>query len=522
MANLLIHNFLENSAVRFPDKVALIHENTRATYSRINTDSDRLSSYLDSRGVKKGDRVVIILGNSYEYVVAYYGTLKAGAVAVPLSTDLKPDGLSPLLLELEPKIIISSSRFERLIQASDLQIPTLRTVIVHNPKLDWKGNFGNVIPFSRILSGNTVVGATGNNLSPTDLASIIYTSGSTGKPKGAMLTHGNIVSNTQAICEYLRLGPDDKHMVVLPFFYVMGKSLLNTHIAAGGTVVINNRFAYPAPILKQMSDEKVTGFSGVPSTYAYLLHRSPLREYRDRLDALRFCAQAGGHMARAVKIKLREVLPDHTEIFIMYGATEGAARLTYLSPEQFTNKMDSIGKPIPGVRIKILDENDHEVPPGEIGELHVNGPNIMSGYWKNPEVSAEVLGSHGYRTGDMGYVDKEGYIYLTGRKDNLLKVGGHRVNTQEVEDFLLSTELVVETVVVGSEDALMGHRLRAVIVPREKTLDVKYLSQICSKSLPKYKIPSEFIIVSAIPKQANGKTDWAKCLRTLSRFKEKN
>jgi long-chain acyl-CoA synthetase len=351
---------------------------------------------------------------------------------------------------------------------------------------------------------------------PTDLGSIIYTSGSTGKPKGAMLSHGNMVANTTAICDYLQLGPSDIHMVVLPFFYVMGKSLLNTHFAVGGTVVINNRFAYPAAVLKQMADEAVTGFSGVPSTYAYLLHRSPIREYKTRLNALRYCAQAGGHMARTLKMRLQEVLPDHTAIYIMYGATEGAARLAFLEPEQFENKMDSIGKPIPGVRITILDADGCEVQPGQTGELNASGPNVMSGYWKDGEASDRVLGPYGYRTGDMGYVDADGYFYITGRRDNTVKVGGHRINTQEVEDLLLSTELIVETAVCGIKDDLLGHQLKALIVPRDKTTDEMMIVRACSQTMPKQKIPSEFIPVRTIPKMANGKTDRRKCLSMIS------
>jgi long-chain acyl-CoA synthetase len=231
---------------------------------------------------------------------------------------------------------------------------------------------------------------------------------------------------------------------------------------------------------------------------------------------LRFCAQAGGHMARSLKLRLREVLPDHTKIFIMYGATEGAARFTYLEPENFETKIDSIGKPISGVRITIRDKNDGVVERGQIGELNASGPNVMSGYWKDAEASARVLGPHGYRTGDMGYIDDDGYLYLVGREDNTLKVGGHRVNTQEIEEQLLSTELIVEVAVLGVDDDLMGQRLKALIVPIDKTIDDKMMFKVCSRTMPKHKIPSEFFLVSAIPKKANGKTDRQRCLGMLS------
>ena len=176
-----------------------------------------------------------------------------------------------------------------------------------------------------------------------------------------MLSHANIVSNVHSICTYLELTEDDIQMVVLPFFYVMGKSLLNTHFAVGGTIVINNKFAFPASVIQQMAAENVTGFSGVPSTYAYLLHRSPLKKYRDKLPALRYCSQAGGHMARQIKEELPKALPEHTKIFIMYGATEAGARLTYLPPDRYHDKIDSIGKAIPNVTMSVLDKNGKPV-----------------------------------------------------------------------------------------------------------------------------------------------------------------
>ena len=225
-----------------------------------------------------------------------------------------------------------------------------------------------------------------------------------------MLSHRNIVSNTLAICDYLQLSENDTQMVVLPFYYVMGQSLLNTHFAAGGTVVLNNKFAFTAAVLKQMVAEEVTGFSGVPSTYAYLLHRSPLAGYREKLQSLRYCSQAGGHMARAIKEKLRKVLPDHTQIFIMYGATEAAARLTYLEPDRFEDKIDSIGKPVPGVSIRVVDKQGRDVPVGQTGELMAYGPNIMQGYWKDEAATKTALNNNGYHTGDIGYQDDEGYF----------------------------------------------------------------------------------------------------------------
>jgi acyl-CoA synthetase (AMP-forming)/AMP-acid ligase II len=301
-------------------------------------------------------------------------------------------------------------------------------------------------------------------------------------------------------------------MVVLPFFYVMGKSLLNTHFAVGGTVVINNKFAYPASVIKQMVEEHVTGFSGVPSTYAYLLHRSPLAVNRDTLSTLRYCTQAGGHMSRKIKEELRQVLPAHTKIYIMYGATEASARLTYLEPEHFNEKIGSIGKAIPGVDLRVLNVNGREVSIGRIGELVASGPNIMQGYWKDTKTTAKLLDQNGYHTGDLGYQDEEGHFYVVGRKDNLLKVGGHRINPQEIEDTLMETGLVTETIVLGVPDDLLGHKLIAVGVSKNGDCTVNHLLSQCAQKLPKYKLPHDVKLVKALPKSSSGKIDQIKCL----------
>jgi len=507
----LIHHFLEGSAQAYPNKTALIHEDTRATYAQINSSANQLARFLLDQGVSHGDRVVLIQENSLEYVVSYYGVLKTGAVAVPLSTDLKPDNLRPLLNELEPACIISSTRFERLLQATDLGAYNIQSLVLRDPKLNWSSSPFQVFTWEDLINDEKTANPD-ISIDESTLAGIIYTSGSTGIPKGVMLSHKNIVSNTHSICQYLRLTEQDIQMAVLPFFYVMGKSLLNTHFAAGGTVVINNKFAFPATVIKQMAEENVTGFSGVPSTYAYLLHRSPLEKYRGQLEALRYCTQAGGHMSRQIKEALRQILPAHTEIVVMYGATEASARLTYLEPDRFEKKIGSIGKPIPSVTLKVLDENGQEISDGRTGELVGNGSNIMLGYWKDQDATAKVLDHQGYHTGDQGYQDEDGYFYVTGRKDNLLKVGGHRINPQEIEDALMETGLVIEAAVVGVPDHLLGHKLVALVTTKNGDCTENRILSKSAEKLPKYKLPGEVKLARSLPKSTTGKIDRAKCL----------
>lgn len=510
----LVHHFLERSARLYPDKVALIHGKVRATYLEINNSADNLASHLISSGVQKGDRVALFMENSFEYVVSYYGIMKAGAVAVPLNSDLKPDGLRYAVADLESRVLISSSKFEKTIYASSLDKLGLTHLIVKSPHKLSAMSY-ELAPFDSVTSPSHThdeLRAMPSDTCEADLASIIYTSGSTGGPKGVMLTHRNIVDNTFSICQYLHLTDTDIQMVVLPFFYVMGKSLLNTHFAAGGTVVINNQFAFTASVIKEMIAEKVTGFSGVPSTFAYLIHRSPLAANRDKLTSLRYVSQAGGHMAQAIKEELHRILPGHTKIVIMYGATEAAARLSYLEPNRFSDKMDSIGKAITGVTLKVVKENGENTAVGEIGELIATGSNIMQGYWKNPEATAKVLINHWYHTGDQAYVDAEGFHFLVGRKDDLLKVGGHRLNPQEIEDTLMASGLCVETAVVGMPDKLLGNKLVVLAVPARENCTSNAILAYCAGKLPKYKIPSAVRFARSLPKKASGKIDRKACL----------
>ena len=511
-----VHALLENSARLLPEKIAFIQDAERVSYRELNDRANRLAGWLLAGGLARGDRVVLLLENSLQYVASYYGVLKAGGVAVPLNSELKSDSLAGVLRELQPRVVISCRKSEALLRGVDpdrLQIPLM---VLKDPGLSWGSQRCRVASWEELV-GEGAAADPEIAVGAGDLASIIYTSGSTGKPKGVMLSHGNIVANTRSIVQYLGLGEPDIQMVVLPFFYVMGKSLLNTHVAVGGTVVVNNGFAYPASVIGQMAAERVTGFSGVPSTYAYLLHRSPLAAFRDRLDALRYCTQAGGHMSRQIKEKLLQALPAHTRLYIMYGATEAAARLTYVEPERLAGKIDSIGRAIPGVSVRVLDPQGRELPPGESGELVASGDNIMQGYWKDPQATSSVLDRHGYHTGDLGYQDEDGYLFVTGRKDDLLKVGGHRIDPQEIEDAMMATGLLLEVAVLGVADEMLGTRLVALAVPLAPETGASRVLSLSLAQLPRHKLPTELRLVAKLPKYTSSKLDRAGCLALFNR-----
>jgi long-chain acyl-CoA synthetase len=509
----LVHHFLERSVELYPEKTAVVHERRRASYLEVNQFANRLSHRLLEAGVIPGDRIALLCENSLEFVFCYLGILKAGGIVVPLNTDLKSSGLADLLSELEPKILIVSPKLEATARSLDLSRCRVGQLLIIDPRPPERG-LAHADPRSYDELAGFPDGNPGLDIDPDSCAAIIYTSGSGGRPKGAMLSHANIVANTRAIIEYLGLTSNDIQMAVLPFFYVMGMSLLNTHVAVGGCVVINNTFAYTASVLKQMVEEKVTGFSGVPSTYAHLLFRSPLAAYRDKLPDLRYCSQAGGHMPRHIKLELLKILPSHTRLVIMYGATEASARLTYVPPERLESKIDSIGVPIPGVTMSVMSPEGKVLGAGTTGELVARGENIMMGYYKDDEATKKVLDAHGYHTGDLGYRDEDGFFYVSGRKDDQIKSGGHRINPREIEDAIIESGEAVECIVFGVPDPLQGYRLAGLVVPVRETADiVENILKYCVSKLPRFKVPGSLLIVKAIPKSSSGKPDRAGSVR---------
>ncbi len=501
---MLVHDFLINSAKKYPGKVALVQRNNRFTYDDILREAVCFANYLLKKGCS-GTQVAISLQNSREYVVAYYGTLMAGACCVPFDPNLGTAEVEYRLEHSEATLWVTSTRsLKKYLKKSGRFPANLREILVCGKNFSTPED----IKVSLGLFDFNDTSVNVSNLPRVDedsLASIIYTSGSTGKPKGVMLTHENIVSNTLSIVEYQNLSEKDIHMVVLPFHYVMGKSLLNTHFCAGGSVVLNNGFVFPNKVLEDMVEKKVTGFSGVPSTYALLLHRSAIRSYRDKLKSLRFVAQAGGHLAARLKKELIEALPHHIKIYIMYGATEASARLSYLDPGKLSEKIDSIGKAIPGVTLKVMNGNK-VLGPNEEGEIVASGPNIMKGYWKDPEETKKVLGPDGYRTGDLGFMDTDGYFYVTGRTKEMIKVGGNRVSPKEIEELIWNSGLVEEVAVIGVQDDILGEAIKAFVVPKNGRSSIEDdLRRYCGRTMPAYKVPKYFELARSLPKNSAGK-----------------
>ncbi len=500
-----VHSFLMDSAERFPEKPALFFEKKWYTFSQIEIQSNQLARLFLESGIKKGDRVAFYIENSFEYVVTYYAILKTGAITVALNTELTPTNVQYILQDCQVTALVVGKKFvKRLLPLfKESSIPRL---------FFWQKK--SAIPEAEFSSEPIALPEAFNSFpgtfSPTriidlDVASIVYTSGSTGQPRGATLSHLNIVTNTRSIVDYLQLTENDRIMVILPFYYIYGKSLLNTHFFVGGSVVIDNRFLFPNVVLQTMQEQQATGFAGVPSTFTILLHRSNIRNMK--FEHLRYVTQAGGAMAPAVQKEVAAVFAP-AKLYIMYGATEASARLSYLDPEDLPRKWGSIGKGIPNVELFIADSRGNPLPAGQEGEIVARGANIMLGYWNHPEETKKVL-KHGlYYTGDIGKMDEEGFLFVVGRSKDMIKIGGNRASAKEIEDALYEHPAVADAAVIGVPDETLGEAPKAFVVLKNNSSEEDIQNELIrflKDRLAAYKIPKFFEFRDSLPKNKSGK-----------------
>jgi acyl-CoA synthetase (AMP-forming)/AMP-acid ligase II len=504
-----VHSFLEDSADSSPSKNAVFDKGSWHTYSGINQKANQLAYKLLKHGVKKGDRVGILIDNSVEYIITYYAILKIGAITVALNTETTADDIGYIIEDCGITTLLVNQKLLKKVEKLFLGNPDS---LVYKKVFVWSALNQIQIKDSEtefLILPKTIENYPLNNpeikIIDMDIASIVYTSGSTGKPRGVTLSHLNIVTNTRSIVDYLKLTSLDRIMVVLPFYYIYGKSLLNTHFFAGGSVVIDNRFLYPNVILQTMKEQEVTGFSGVPSTFTILLNRSDIRNFK--FESLRYITQAGGAMAPSVQKEVVKVF-DPAKLFIMYGATEASARLSYLSPEDLENKWGSIGKGIPNVQLFVADEKGNMLSGGQHGEIVARGSNIMLGYWNHPEETKKVLRNGLYWTGDIGEMDEEGFVYVVGRNKDMIKVGGNRVSAKEIEDALYEHPLITEAAVVGIEDEVLGEAIKAFIVLKNSNGNESFkdeLNSFLKNKIALYKIPKFYVYKDSLPKNKSGK-----------------
>lgn len=481
-----------------PTCTALNFHQSTISYGTLAVHAGQIAAYLVRCGATQGDRVLLVGDNSAFWVACYLGTLHAGLVTVPVAANSSAGDLCYILRTTGAKIVCAQAA-----------IATAHPSVFSGAHLITDLD---VLPITAALSQQSYSSLCSEHLplssyaevDPNDLAALVFTSGSTGRPHGVMITHSNIVANTESIISYLSLNAQDRMMAILPFHYCYGASLLHTHLRVGAEVVVDNRFMYPETVLQRMIETKCTGFAGVPSHFQILLRNSSFR--RKRFPDLRHVQQAGGHLAATFVQELQHSLPD-TRIYVMYGQTEATARLSYLPPDVLRTKLGSIGKGMPGVRLRVLDGQGRDVCPGEVGEIVAEGPNITMGYWQEPKESAAVFRNGSLYTGDLARVDEDGFIYIVDRAKDFLKCRGEKVSCKQIEEILLECDELVEAAVVGIPDDVLGEAVKAFVVPRNSHVDglAERVVCFCKARLALHHVPKQIVALRSLPKNSAGK-----------------
>ncbi|KPJ62725.1 hypothetical protein AMK68_04600 [candidate division KD3-62 bacterium DG_56] len=482
---------LDRSAARRADAPFLISQEGTLTYGEAAKATDRLAGWLAGMGLRRGDAMAIWMPNRPEFVIAWFAAAKVGATVVPINPALTVEEATFMCADAGVStVVVGAEQSER---GTDV-CARLNTAIP-------------VMELADLTAGGLADAQRGRALAegvgPEDVACCLYTSGTTGRPKGALLTHGNVTWDAQACTRVLDLGPDDRFLCVLPLFHSFAQTVCVVLPAlVGAGVVLLDRFT-PRGVLTALAEHEVTAFPAVPSMYAGLL-KVPA-EARPELPALRLCISGGA----ALPIDVFHAFQREYGKTILEGdgPTE-CGPVTCVNPPDGTVKPGSVGQALPGVEIRIFDDQDRELPTGQVGEIVVRGPNVMKGYLNQPEETAVALRGGWMHTGDMGRLDDEGYLYIVDRKKEMLLVSGFNVYPREIEEALMLHTDVVQAAVVGQADALRGEVPIAFVAAAEgRTPSERDLVNHCRQRLAPYKVPRAISVLPALPLTPTAKID---------------
>ena len=505
---LLVRDFLEISADRLPEKIALICDGKRLSYRELDGMADRLAHGLREIGVRDGHRVAIYLHNSVEAVVGIFAILKAGATFVVINPTIKRIKLIYILNDCRASALITDPVGDPagLLSETESIVPSLLgCILCCNTPVEPANRSARCLRFEEVLERFPATRLPRENID-LDLACLIYTSGTTGDPKGVMSDHSNVVFATSSIIEYLGNVENDIVINILPLSFDYGLYQLLMTFKFGGTLVLERSFTYPAAVLKRIEKERVTGFPGVPTVYALLL---PMDLSGFDLSSLRYLTNTAAALPVSHIEELRRKFPNVT-IFSMYGLTE-TKRTLYLPPSELDRRPGSVGIPIPGTEAWIADESGRRLPPGEVGELVVRGRHVMRGYWGAPEMTAlrfridPLTGDRVCHTGDLFRTDAEGFFYFVARRDDMIKSRGEKVPPKEVENAIYRITSVREVAVIGVPDAVLGQAIKAFVVTSDATLTEKQVLAHCRANLEDFMIPKTVEFCAELPKTTTGK-----------------
>lgn len=494
---------LREQASATPDKACCSFLGVRMSYADLDRASTAVALNLADIGLERGDRVGVCLPNLPEFLMAYFGILKAGLVMVPLNPLLKGPELAYHLGDSGARALIAFEMFTAEAEAGVAGLADITTFVVPFPGSD-AAPPGAMRRFGDLLADRPADPVAGDivPVAPGETAVMIYTSGTTGKPKGAELSHFQLYMNCTVAGELFGCRPDDVALAVLPFFHVFGlSSVLNLTLRYGGTLSIVPRFEAPA-VLDAIQADGVTVFLGVPTMFQAVLAED--RAGRD-LSSLRVAVSGGASMPGEV---MREFEKEFGIVILEgYGLSETASGASFNRNEQ-ERKPLSVGKPLWGVEMRVVGDDDVPLAPGQdnVGEIVMRGHNVMTGYHNRPEETEEALKNGWFHTGDLGYVDEDGFFFIVDRKKDLVIRGGYNVYPREIEEVLYEHPAVAEVAVVGKPDPRLGEEVVAVVVARPgQKADADELISFSKSRLAAYKYPREVRFVDELPKGPTGK-----------------
>jgi long-chain acyl-CoA synthetase len=506
-----LHEWLFTHAQHRPEAPAVATPSARLSYGDLAERVRAFAGHLAAGGVGPGDRVLLALPNAPATVVAGLAVNALGATTVEVNREWSAEILAGIVAQSGARQAVVWGRDARAWGKVVSQHPLTRFWVVHPGSLPQalRDAFADA-PVSLLLEDGRVDSELGAPppppspaLEPGRPALILYTSGSTGKPRGVVQTYGNLNANSRSIVQYLGLTSEDRALIILPLYYCYGRSVLQTHLLAGGSMFLDSRFAFPRVVLEAIGSEGCTGFAGVPLTYEIIRRQVDVSSIP--LPRLRYLTQAGGSMSPDTIDWVRRSFHP-AKLFVMYGQTEATARLSYLPPERAAEKRGSIGIPIPGVELRVVDEKGQELPVGEVGHLVARGGNVTLGYLDEPEETAAILHDGWLWTGDTASRDADGFLYHQGRSKEILKIGGHRVSPIEIEHVVARHPDVAEAAVIGVKQELMGEVPAAFIVARPGANPSEAdLRRFCREQMPAYKVPVRFTLVDELPRNEAGK-----------------
>jgi long-chain acyl-CoA synthetase len=511
VTSAFLHDWVFTHARERPDAPAVSTPTLRLGYGDLAERVRALAAQLAAGGLRPGDRVLLALPNVPATVVAGLAVQSLGGTTVEVNREWGKEVLADIVARTGTRTAIvwgrdartwgqvaAASPLERLWVVHPAALPDALKAALPGVEVAWLLEDGRVDPSRAQAPPPPTV-----DLRVDAPAAILYTSGSTGRPRGVVQTFRNVDANTRSIVEYLGLGPDDRALVVLPLYYCYGRSVMQTHLHAGGSLFLDNRFAFPRVVLETLGSEGCTGFAGVPLTFEIIRRQVDVSTLA--LPRLRYLTQAGGAMAPDTIDWVRRAFQP-ARLFVMYGQTEATARLSYLHPSRAEEKRGSIGQAIPGVELRVVDESGRELPPGETGHLVARGDNVTLGYLDEPEETKAILHDGWLWTGDLAFRDADGFFFHQGRSTEILKIGGHRVSPSEIEHVVASHPDVAEAAVIGEKDALKGEVAVAIVVARAgQVIDEQELRRFCRERLPAFKVPARFSQLEALPRNEAGK-----------------